>query len=231
MDTKVPVDREIMPTPSSSAPLKFADLREAKDLATLLSRVRSIDSSSAVRLQAHGSVVAVWVPVMSAETLLEQVPTVLGMRALHLSEPSEIDVTVEAAAVLDRLARIDKTGGMIEIPPTTVHAPWSGIVPPSSGWIRQGHLDSETVETIARDGMSAVEQALPSNPGGAVVSTVRARIWGTATSFDMVSGAAFGATVLGFNESVKGFDVYTCGPWHRISNESGHILSRPGSNL
>lgn len=232
MDPNVPVDREPMTTSSSATDsLTFADQAQAKDLAILMSRVKAIDSSAAVRLQVQGSVVAVWVPVMSAETLLEQIPTVLGMRALHLAETSHTDVTVEAGAVQDRLARIEKSGGSLQIPPVTVHAPWSGIVPPSSGWSRVGTIASETVESTAREGMTAVEQALPENPGGAVVSSVRSRIWGTDMMDGMVTGAAFGATVLGFNDSGQDFDVFRCGRWHRLSNAAGHVLSRPGSSL
>lgn len=231
MEQTPPIDRGLMTVSPSPTALQFADLGQAKDLATLISRVRSIDSGAAVRLQARGNVLGVWVPVMSAETLLEQIPTVLGMRAIHLDVASEADVTVESAALLDRLARIEKTDGALDIPPVTVHAAWSGIIPPASRWSHVGTMSSGDVDAAAREGMSAVEQALPANPGGAVVSTVRARIWGSTTSFDMVTGAAFGATVLGFNDSGQDFDVYQSGPWHRLSGPTGHILSRPGNTL
>lgn len=211
--------------------LRLADIRQAKDLATFLSRVKTVDAAAAVRLQARGNTLAVWVPVMSAETLLDTVPTVLGMRALHLAQPAEADATVEASAVLDRLARIETTEGELSIPPVTVTAAWAGIMPPSSGWEERGHLDAERVERVAREGIEAVESALPAHPGGAVVSTVRSRIWGQETDDGVVGGAMFGATVLGFNEGSEGFTVYASGPWRRLSNSRGHIVAKPASAL
>ncbi|WP_030014433.1 hypothetical protein [Curtobacterium sp. S6] len=211
--------------------LRLADIRQAKDLATFLSRVKTIEATAAVRLQARGRSLAVWAPVMSAETLLDTVPTVLGMRALHLAHQAEADATVEASAVLDRLARIESTDGELSIPPATVTAAWAGVMPPTRGWTEQGRLDAESIERIARDGIRAVESALPVNPGNAVLSTVRSRIWGEESEDGVVSGAMFGATVLGFNETAEGFTVYANGPWRRLSNSRGHIVAKPATAL
>lgn len=218
-----------MPSPLQNSRFQLSDHREAKDLATLLSRVKTIDSSAAVRLQARGRVLAVWAPVMSAETLLDTVPTVLGMRALHLAEDSEIDATVEASAVLDRLARFDANDGALPVPPVMVNAAWAGVMPPSRGWTESGRLDAETVARIAHEGMRAVEEALPTNPGGAVLNTVRSRVWGSDSGEGVVSGALFGATVLGFNDTDEGFTVYSNGPWRRLSNTQGHVVSKSAS--
>ncbi|MCP3425771.1 hypothetical protein NBM05_07055 [Rothia sp. AR01] len=210
----------------SDPSIMLADPAQSKDLATLLSRVRSIDDAAAVRLQARGSVLAAWVPVMSGETLLEQVPTVLGMRALHLAAPADLDLTVQASAILDRLARQEKAGGVLTLPPVEVRAAWAGVVPPAAGWERAGTVSAEEIDTASREGMRAVEAALPANPGAAVLSTVRSRIWGTQDERGIVTGAAFGATVLGFNDAAEAFELFTNGPWSRLSNRAGHILAR-----
>ncbi|WGH10257.1 hypothetical protein [Rothia kristinae] len=221
------------PTPEqSTAPvLRLADPRQARDLATLISRARALDEGAAVRLQAVGSVLAVWVPVMSGETLLEQVPTVLGMRAVHLSEPSRADATVQAAAVLDRMARVDRAGAALALPPITVRAAWSGAIPGTSGWKECGTVSAQRLEELARQGSRAVEQALPAQAGAAVLSTVRSRIWGTVGQpGGFVAGAAFGAKALGF---LGGGDVvvHAQGPWRRLSNRAGHLLARPAASL
>jgi hypothetical protein len=213
------------------ASITLADPAQSKDLATLLSRARSIDDDAAVRLQARGAVLAAWVPVMSGETLLERVPTVLGMRALHLAGPAEVDLTVQASAMLDRLARQERTEGEIALPPVEVRAAWAGVVPPASGWQRAGAVGAEEIDAASREGMRAVEAALPANPGAAVLSTVRSRIWGTLDERGFVTGAAFGATVLGFNEDALGFTLFTSGPWSRLSNRNGHILARSPAAL
>lgn len=211
--------------------LHLADSAQAKDLATLLSRARAIDPEAAVRLQARDRVLAVWVPVMSGETLLDQVPTVLGMRSVHLEEPSAVQDTVTAAALLDRLARLDRTGGLVEVPPVTVAAAWSGALPPSAGWEPVGTVGREEIDAAARAGAEAVREALPTNSGAAVVSTVRSRIWGSPTPQGFVGGAAFGADALGFNRDPEGFRIFSSGPWHRLSNRLGHVLARPATAL
>lgn len=221
-----------------------ADPAQAQDLSTLVSRARAVDAGAAVRLQARGRVLAVWVPVMSGETLLDQVPTVLGMRAIHLADPAEFDVVVEASAVLDRLARFrrpeteEQSGegqdARIPLPPVTVQASWTGTMPGRSGWTRLADVPAEELAQTARDGMAAVENALPAQAGAAVLSTVRSRIWGTVQDRGYVAGAAFGAEVLGFNTSPQGAAAvahWANGPWHRLSTPAGHVLARPASAL
>ena len=153
------------------------------------------------------------------------------MRAVHLSEPSRADATVQAAAVLDRMARVDRAGAALALPPITVRAAWSGAIPGTSGWKECGTVSAQRLEELARQGSRAVEQALPAQAGAAVLSTVRSRIWGTVEQpGGFVAGAAFGAKALGF---LGGGDVvvHAQGPWRRLSNRAGHLLARPAASL
>ncbi|MDY3049682.1 MAG: transcriptional regulator, partial [Rothia sp. (in: high G+C Gram-positive bacteria)] len=153
------------------------DARTARDMATYLTRARSVDPQAAVRLQANGDVLGISVCVLAPETLLDSTPTIIGLRAIKLAQPAEVDLTVEAAALLDRLARIEEAGLALALPPVTVTAPWVGRTVPRSGWEKKGFYLSDHARAAAQEGIAAVDGALPANPGHAVVATVRSRIW------------------------------------------------------
>ncbi len=219
----------------------------AGDLEKLVKRIRSVEKSSAVRLQAVGSSLAVSVCTLAPETLLDSTPTVLGMRAFRLEEPAEFDVVVESAAILDRLARIEEENFVLKVPPTTVHAVWAGVQPPMSGWEEVQPLPVELLESAAKEGMDAVDSALPDNPGHAVVNTVRSRIWSSPlqieqrggavdsqpTDFPVPTGAAFAAVVLGFlpRGAQGSLRCFTSGSWLRINAPAGYVLVRRNSAL
>lgn len=197
-----------MPATPPSA-VHLADPAQARDLATLLARARRIDADAAVRLQARGPVLAAWVPVMASGTLLDELPTVIGMRAVHLSAPAHADVTVPAASVLERLARLDRQttdrkapGGAepirLALPPVTLAPAWAGSMPGASGWLPEGQVPTARLGEIAREGVAEVEAALPQSPGQAITNSIRAKVWGRMLPEGIPAGAAFGAEALGF---------------------------------
>ncbi|WP_237186127.1 transcriptional regulator [Rothia nasimurium] len=207
------------------------DARTARDMATYLTRARSVDPQAAVRLQANGDVLGISVCVLAPETLLDSTPTIIGLRAIKLAQPAEVDLTVEAAALLDRLARIEEAGLALALPPVTVTAPWVGRTVPRSGWEKKGFYLSDHARAAAQEGISAVDGALPANPGHAVVATVRSRIWSSPlaapdTTADLPTGAAFALEVLGFlpPRATEPMPVFTSGRWARISARAGHVL-------
>src|SRR4051812_6520430 len=66
------------------------------------------DAGGAARLVAHGEVVAVFVsPVHGGGG-----PAVMGLRAVRLAEPADVDTTVLLASLSDRFARII-SGGLV----------------------------------------------------------------------------------------------------------------------
>lgn len=69
--------------------LRFADAREAADLAAFLGRLLHYDRAAAVRLQAGGGALAVFGLPPSFE--------VLAIRTVRLSGIHDLDVTVSAA--------------------------------------------------------------------------------------------------------------------------------------
>lgn len=213
--------------------LQLPDAKTARDLATFITRAKLVDAQAAVRLQARGGVLGVYVAALAPADLLDATPTVLGLRAIRLGEDLTLDVTVEASALLDRLARIEEAGFKLMIPPVTVTAPWAGIAPPTGGWEKAGFYLADDARTSAKEGIETVDKALPTNPGHTVLSTVRSRIWSSPLTapnakVTLPAGAAFALEVLGFlpPRATEPLLVFTAGQWTRISAKAGHVLVR-----
>ncbi len=221
--------------------LNLGGAEAAADLAHLISRARSVDPQARVRLLARGSLLATYVCVLAPQTLLETTPTVLGMRALYLAQPAYLDRVVEGAALLDRLARIEKNNFLLSLPPATVKAAWAGVTPPERGWQEQEALPLSLLFAAAKAGMEAVEAALPAQPGWAVTQTIRNRIWSSplealapaasseaAAGARVPAGAAFAAVVLGFlgPKQQGSLRQFAQGNWRRLNAPAGYVLFR-----
>ena len=107
-----------------------------KDLATYISRALAVNPDAAIRLTARGRVVAVFACSLEPEDASSNTPVIMGLRALHLLADSTLDMTVQAQALLDRLARLQKQAEeqaneenpqlVLFMPPVTVNASWAG---------------------------------------------------------------------------------------------------------
>jgi hypothetical protein len=122
--------------------LRFADAREAADLAAFLSRLLHYDKSAAVRLQAQGSALAVFChPPFD----------VLAVRSAGLAGDTFLDSTVSAGQFLDGL---DEEGGAATVPPAVTGPPWAGVLPPRGGWERTAELSMTAVQEAVSRGIA-----------------------------------------------------------------------------
>ena len=227
-----------------------------KDLATYISRALAVNPDAAIRLTARGRVVAVFACSLEPEDASSTAPVIMGMRALHLAAESALDMTVRAQALQERLARLQKQAEqqsaegqqnpelVLYMPPVTVNAGWTGKAAPVRGWSEVGTVPVEEFARATAEGLEAVDRALPENPGAAVLTTVRSRIWSSPMvleylpAFDGVqvpTGAAFALRVYGFiPEGFTGeLPVFAArvgsDEWLRIVAPAGMVLVRRGS--
>ncbi|HYN30451.1 MAG TPA: hypothetical protein VES95_11400 [Dermatophilaceae bacterium] len=218
--------------------LLLVDEAALADLGRYAVRARALDESGAVRLTASGLVLAAWVAVLPGTGLLGE-GVVLGLRTAALAEPAELDVTVPLGAVTDRVRR-PGGGARFPVPPTTVHAPWTSLTPPRSGWRREGTVAVSVLAAAAREGIADVARGTPPGAGAAAVGALRARVWGRAVPLDepvtggtpapaprgVPAGGAFAAYGLGFLPPSGAATVHVTGPWVRLSTPAGHVLMR-----
>jgi hypothetical protein len=211
--------------------LSLPDAHALADLRTYLGRADRTDRAS-VRLVAGDGVLAVYTAVLYPSGLLDETPTVLGLRTVAVDPDLDLDAVVPVASLTERLARAAE--GATESDPVIVGVPaevntvtWAGVAPPRGGWKPVAQTQAGTLTEIAEAGIVEVAEALPDEAGEALVRRVRSEVWGRPLPGleHVPAGAAFAAHSLGFladpNEQIP---VYETGPWTRLSAERGHVL-------
>jgi len=221
-----------------SSAFTLPDSLSLSDLRTFVARAGRVEDGS-VRLIATNGVLAVYVAVLYPSGLLDESPTVLGLRTFALvddeSGPTVFDAVVPVGSLLGRLERLegevrDAAAPVSVTLPMQVHTvTWAAISPPRGGWTPLEPLPSSVLDAAAREGIDEVATAIPTGTGEQIVHRVRSEVWGRPIPghTHVPAGAAFAAFGLGFittpevPESVR---VYETGPWTRLSTKRGHVL-------
>ncbi len=203
------------------------------DLHVFLGRALRVEDGS-VRLIAGSGVLAVYVPVLHPLGLLDESPTVLGLRTFALEGDDEFDAVVPVRSLLARvggplgsLSTADPTAAIVVTVPMEVYTvTWAAISPPRGGWRVLPRIEPEVLEAAARAGIAAVAEAIPEGTGEQIVHRVRTEIWGRPLdSIDYVpAGAAFAAVSLGFLGGNEPVAVFESGSWTRLTTTRGHVL-------
>jgi hypothetical protein len=204
------------------------------DLQVFLERAQRVDDGS-VRLICGSGVLAVYVSVLHPAGLLDQSPTVLGLRTFAATSPESFDVVVPVRSLLARIE--GQLVSAVESEPITVSLPmevntvtWAAISPPRGGWHALDTLEERVLDAAARAGIDEVAAAIPTGTGEQIVHRVRSEIWGRSIDgYDFIpAGAGFAAVSLGFlSGSILGdgeVAIFESGPWTRLTTKRGHVL-------
>jgi hypothetical protein len=203
------------------------------DLSTYLSRAGRVEDGS-VRLIATSGVLAVYVAVFYPSGLLDESPTVLGLRTFSLPEREAFDVVVPVGSLLQRLT--NKKSEVTDVAaPVTVTLPmqvhtvsWAAISPPRGGWTPLPGTSSRLLDEVARAGIDAVAGAIPTGTGEQIVHRVRSEVWGQPIRGleHVPAGAGFAALSLGFLSGDEDVQIFETGPWTRLTTKRGHVLAK-----
>lgn len=214
--------------------LALADSLSLGDLHTYLQRAGRVEDGS-VRLIAGSGILAVYTAILYPRGILDESPTVLGLRTFALADAEEFDSVVPMRSLVERIVRArgelseddDSRPVSMSRPPEVNTVTWAGISPPRGGWRPLGTTDAATLESAARAGIDEVAEAIPAGTGEQLVQRVRSEVWGRGVEGVeyIPTGAAFAAYSLGFlgDDEVKLFET---GPWTRLSTRRGHVLVR-----
>lgn len=214
--------------------LTLADSLSLGDLHTYLQRAGRVEDGS-VRLIAGSGILAVYTAILYPRGILDESPTVLGLRTFALADDEEFDSVVPMRSLVERIVRArgelgdddDSRPVSMSRPPEVNTVTWAGISPPRGGWRPLGTTDAATLEAAARAGIDEVAEAIPAGTGEQLVQRVRSEVWGRGVDGAeyIPTGAAFAAYSLGFlgDDEVKLFET---GPWTRLSSRRGHVLVR-----
>ncbi|MFE2055877.1 hypothetical protein [Streptomyces sp. NPDC059446] len=208
--------------------LRFADAREAADLAAFLGRLLHYDRAAAVRLQAGGGALAVFGRPPSFE--------VLAIRTVRLSGIHDFDVTVSAGELLEA---VDTDGAgeaprVSALPAPVTGPPWAGMLPPRGGWRERpglpGPLDLRAGLTDAVAEFRARDAALPEDRRTRAERDLIGRdIWSrTVGETELPLRAVHAAQSLGFLRPAPDFPValLTAGSWLRLRTPFGSVALR-----
>ncbi|UOE45309.1 hypothetical protein [Agromyces larvae] len=214
--------------------LTLADSLSLGDLHTYLQRAGRVDDGS-VRLIAGSGILAVYTAILYPRGILDETPTVLGLRTFALSDTEDFDSVVPMRSLVERIVRArgqlpdDDTSRPVSMsrPPEVNTVTWAGISPPRGGWRALGETDAPTLERAARAGIDEVAQAIPAGTGEQLVQRVRSEVWGRGIDdLEYVpAGAGFAAYSLGFLGDDP-IGIFETGPWTRLSSRRGHVLVR-----
>jgi hypothetical protein len=206
------------------------DASTLDDLQVFLARAARIEEGS-VRLIAGSGVLAVYVAVFYPVGLMDETPTVLGLRTVALQGPESFDVVVPLRSLLTRVestqARVAAEPGAISValPMEVNTVTWTAISPPRGGWHPTGATSTPVLEAAARSGIDEVAEAVPAAAGEQIVRRVRSEVWSRPIPGleHVPAGAGFAALGLGFlgADDVR---IYETGPWTRLSTQRGHVL-------
>jgi hypothetical protein len=212
-----------------AATLVLPDPTALADLRTYLGRADRIDRAS-VRLVAGEGVLAVYTAVLYPAGLLDETPTVLGLRTVAVDESNELDAVVPIASLAERLQRLEPPAeGAVELglPAEVNTVTWAGVAPPRSNWRVVDRTTGAVLRQVAEEGIVEVARTLPEDAGEHLVRRIRSEVWSRPIEGieHVPAGAAFAAHSLGFLGSpTEDVPVYETGPWTRLSTARGHVL-------
>jgi len=213
----------------------LSDPASLDDLQTFLARAQRVEDGS-VRLIGGSGVLAVYAAVLYPVGLLDETPTVLGLRTFALNVGSDFDVVVPIRSLLLRVERAQELAvkaiesgadepATVGLPMEVHTATWAAISPPRGGWHAVPGPDAATLERVAREGIAEVAEAVPDAVGESLVRRVRGEVWGREIpgAEHIPAGAGFAAVSLGFlgDDPVS---TYETGPWTRLTTRRGHVL-------
>jgi hypothetical protein len=210
--------------------LRLTNPQALPDLQNFIGRARRINDGAA-RLIATDHFLQVYVGVFLPRGLMDETPTVLGLRVFELADPLTLDEVVPLEALASRVERAVQEGA-IKLPTPSPSIQWQAITPPRDGWQRRLGISADLLRTAAEQGVTTVREALPENVGEAVVQKVRAEVWGAPVSEKkkIPAGAAFAADALGFLTE-RSLAVHTVGNWIRLTSKHGYVLVKTGRPL
>jgi hypothetical protein len=209
----------------------LVDSLSLSDLQVYLSRAQRVEDGS-VRLIAGSGVLAVYVAVLHPVGLLDESPTILGLRTFALTAPDSLDAVVPVRSLLERITRlqadvVDPTAPVtVRLPMQVNTVTWAAISPPRGGWKALEEVPESLLESVATAGIDEVAAAIPTGTGEQIVQRVRSEVWGhPIDGLEYVpAGASFAGLSLGFLGGDDPVRVFETGPWTRLTTQRGHVL-------
>ncbi|GAA1958293.1 hypothetical protein [Kitasatospora viridis] len=217
-----------------TAPLAFADAREATDLGAFLTRLLRFDRAAAVRLQtvAAGGAGGAGVLAVYGRLPLGGTP-VLALRTARLAGAVPAgDATVSAGQLLEG---VDEQAGALAVPPPVTGPAWAGLLPPRSGWQLLGTTESTLVMPQLMDSVREFKERTAQVPEHhrtrEVLDGIADEIWSRPLAVLPVLPlrAVHAAHRIGFLQPGAPLTAHRAGGWQRLTAPHGTVALRTAS--
>jgi hypothetical protein len=220
-----------------SSTLTLASPEVARDLVSFLGRARRIIDGS-TRIVAADGYAQCYVGILMPRGLLDQTPTVLGLRVAAIPADQQFDQVVPIESLIHRIEQAlehkesdrDKADARtaevhVVLPTAAPSIQWPAMTPPREGWKRRMGITSSQLGDVARRGIEAIAEAIPDSVGESVLQKVRSEVWGQPMPHkkSIPWAAGFAADALGLLEQ-RSLAVHTSGHWVRLSSLHGYVL-------
>jgi hypothetical protein len=196
--------------------IEIAGDGERRGLLQYLERLIALDNRAVVRLQAAGDVLGVW----SGPPF-----EVVALRPVALSTASNVDATVSAQRLLDRLA----SAGPIELPPIVSGPTWVGLLPPRAGWQQRVRSDVASVRASVDAAKHFFRERAEGITDRAALERIANDVWERTCLGEVPVRCAHAAESLGLLGPGDGVAVaYATDSWLRLSLPGGSVATRRG---
>jgi hypothetical protein len=191
---------------------------EGPGLAVYLERLLRLDDRAAVRLQASGRVLGVW----SGPPF-----DVVALRPAALAAPADLDVTVSARRLSERLPDAGPQGATIEVPDVVTGPSWVGLLPPRSGWEERARTSVAQVRSAVDSAVHFFRLRSQGVTGRGELDAIAADVWQRACVGEVPVRCAHAAELLGLLGPDDGEVVaYRESGWLRLQTPGGSVACR-----
>jgi hypothetical protein len=190
---------------------------EAAGLGSYLDRLLALDGRAVVRLQARGAVVGVW----SGPPF-----DVVALRPVALAAPAEVDVTVSARRLRERMSDSDDAS-LVEVPSPVPGPSWVGLLPPRSGWQERGRTSVGQVRSAVESAVHFFRTRADGVTDRVQLDAIAADVWQRAVLAEVPVRAAHAAEALGLLGPADGEVVaHEALGWQRLQVPGGSVACR-----
>ncbi|MCZ3389586.1 MAG: hypothetical protein LH645_10825 [Actinomycetia bacterium] len=196
--------------------VELAGEAERQGLVQYLERLVALDNRAAVRLQAGGDVVGIW----SGPPF-----EVVAVRPVALSGPAQLDATVSAQRLLERV----REASTVEVPPAVSGPNWVGLLPPRSGWEERMRGDVANVRLAIDSAKHFFRARAEGVTDRASLENIAQDVWERTCLGEVPVRSAHAAESLGLMGPGDGVAVaLSTDTWTRLSVPGGSVAARRG---
>jgi hypothetical protein len=196
--------------------VQLAGSGEQRALAQYLERLVALDNRAAVRLQSGGQVMGIW----SGPPF-----EVVALRPVALAAPEQVDVTVSAQRLLERV----QGSVEVELPPHVSGPSWVGLLPPRSGWEERMCGDVANIRAAVGTAKHFFRERAEGVSDRAELERIAQDVWERTCLGEVPVRSAHAADSLGLMGPGEGTAVaYSTDTWTRLAVPGGSVSARRG---